>query len=250
MKRNIIVTGGASGIGLAITKKFAKAGDYVHVLEIDKDKAQENLSNLSHATKIHFCNVSDHDGVKKVMTGIANEGKIHALINNAGIAHIGNVEKTTEEDLDKLYSVNIKGVYNCIHATVPYMKKTGGGVIINMASVVSSVGIPERFAYSMTKGAVLTMTYSVAKDYVNDNIRCNSVSPARVHTPFVDGYLARNYPNNQQEMYDKLAKTQPIGRMGRPEEVASLVYFLCSDEASFLTGTDYPIDGGFIKINN
>jgi NAD(P)-dependent dehydrogenase (short-subunit alcohol dehydrogenase family) len=127
--------------------------------------------------------------------------------------------------------------------------KKNGGVIINMASVAGTVGITDRFAYSMTKGAVLTMTYSVAKDYLDYGIRCNSISPGRVHTPFVDGYLEKNYPDNKEEMFEKLSKTQPIGRMGKPEEIADLAVYLCSDEASFITGTDFPIDGGFIKLN-
>ena len=171
-------------------------------------------------------------------------------MNNAGIAHVGNIENTSEEDIDRLYQVNIKGVYNCIFACIPHMKKQGGGVILNMASIASTLGISDRFAYSMSKGAVLTMTYSVAKDYIGDNIRCNCISPARVHTPFVDGFIAKNYPGKEEEMFDKLSKTQPIGRMGTPEEIAALALFLCSDQAGFITGTDYPIDGGFIKLNS
>ena len=170
------------------------------------------------------------------------------MINNAGIAHIGNVENTPEADLDRVYSVNVKGVYNCIFATIPHMKKNGG-VILNMASIASSVGLNDRFAYSMSKGATLTMTYSVAKDYINYGIRCNCMSPARIHTPFVDGFLKNNYPGKEAEMFEKLSKTQPIGRMGKPQEVADLALYLCSDEASFITGTDFPIDGGFIKLN-
>ena len=134
-------------------------------------------------------------------------------------------------------------------ACVPHMKKNGGGVILNMASVAAHVGLADRFAYSLSKGAVLPMTYSVAKDYIKDNIRCNSISPARVHTPFVDGYLADHYPGKEKEMFEQLSKTQPIGRMAQPEEVANLALYLCSDEASFITGTDYTLDGGFIKLN-
>ncbi|HEX9600932.1 MAG TPA: SDR family oxidoreductase, partial [Mariniflexile sp.] len=155
---------------------------------------------------------------------------------------------TPEADLDRVYSVNVKGVYNCIFATIPHMKKNGG-VILNMASIASSVGLSDRFAYSMSKGAALTMTYSVAKDYLAYGIRCNCMSPARIHTPFVDGFLKNNYPGKEQEMFEKLSKTQPIGRMGLPQEVADLALYLCSDEASFITGTDFPIDGGFIKLN-
>ena len=173
---------------------------------------------------------------------------IAILVNNAGIAHVGNVENTEEKDFDNIIDVNVKGVYNCIYATVPFMKQKGG-VIINMASIAATVGINDRFVYSASKGATLAMTYSVAKDYLNEGIRCNSISPARIHTPFVDGFIKKNYPGQEEEIFEKLSKTQPIGRMGTPEEVGDLAVFLCSDEASFITGTDFPIDGGFIKLN-
>ncbi len=247
-----IITGGGSGIGRAICQTFAQQGAYVNILELDIDPALTIINEIRSKGgkgKAHQCDVSNYNEVKLAIEAIQKTRPINILINNAGIAHVGNVEKTSEEALDQLYSVNIKGVYNCIHHCVPFFKKNGGGVILNMASIVSSVGISDRFAYSMTKGAVLTMTYSVAKDYLAHNIRCNCISPARIHTPFVDGFLAKNYPGDEQKMYDQLSKTQPIGRMGKPEEVANLALFLCSDEASFITGTDYPIDGGFIKLN-
>jgi NAD(P)-dependent dehydrogenase (short-subunit alcohol dehydrogenase family) len=170
-------------------------------------------------------------------------------VNNAGISQIGTVETTAEAEFDRILRVNVKGYYNCIHACIGHMKNTGGGVILNMASVAGSAGLPERFGYSTSKGAVIAMTYSVACDYVTHNIRCNCISPARVHTPFVDGYLRKNYPGREPEMYDKLAKTQPIGRMGESDEVASLALFLCSDAAAFITGADYPIDGGFLNLH-
>jgi NAD(P)-dependent dehydrogenase (short-subunit alcohol dehydrogenase family) len=144
----------------------------------------------------------------------------------------------------------VKGTYNAMFGAIEIMKKQQKGVILNIASVASSVGISDRFAYSMSKGAVLMMTLSVAKDYVHEGIRCNCISPARVHTPFVDGFLKANYPGKEKEMFEKLSKTQPIGRMAKPEEIANLALYLCSDEASFITGSDYPIDGGFIKLNN
>lgn len=243
--KTAIVTGGASGIGLAIVNVFAANGAKVHVLEIEEDAKIES----DHDIEIHQCDVSNHKQVHDVIGNIIEAEPLDILVNNAGIAHIGNIEQTTEKDLDRLYSVNIKGIYNCIQASISSLKKTKG-CILNMASVVSHVGIPDRFAYTMTKGAVLTMTYSVAKDYINDGVRCNSISPARVHTPFVDGYLAQNYPGQEQEMFEKLSKTQPIGRMAKPVEIANLALFLCSDKADFITGTDYPIDGGFININN
>ena len=170
-------------------------------------------------------------------------------MNSAGIAHIGKLDTTPEADFDRIVAVNIKGVYNAMFAAIRKMKEQGGGVILNLASVAASLGLSDRFAYSMSKGAVLSMTLSVAKDYIADNIRCNCISPARVHTAFVDGFLKKNYPGKEEEMFQKLSKTQPIGRMGKPSEIAALALYLCSDEAGFVTGCDYPIDGGFVRLN-
>ncbi|RAV30654.1 SDR family NAD(P)-dependent oxidoreductase [Sinomicrobium soli] len=250
MPKNVIVTGGGSGIGAAISRVFLDKGHTVFILERDTGAAEKVFAGAGAHLHIISCDVSDQARVAAVMDDIAASATIDVLVNNAGISHIGTVETTSEADMDKLFAVNVKGVYHCIHAAIPHMRQNGGGVILNMASIASHVGIADRFAYSMTKGAVLAMTYSVAKDYVADGIRCNSISPARVHTPFVDGFLAQNYPGKESEMYDKLSKTQPIGRMARPEEVARLAYFLCSDDASFTTGTDYPLDGGFIRLNS
>ena len=249
--KNAIITGAGSGIGRAIALVFAEAKATVQVLDLNIEAANLVVKEIEAAggtAQCHACDVSNQAEVKKVIDAIAENQAIDILINNAGIAHVGNLENTSEEDLDRIYSVNVKGVYNGMLACVPYMKKSGG-VILNMASVASSVGIADRFAYSMSKGAVLTMTLSVAKDYVKEGIRCNCISPGRVHTPFVDGFIAKNYPGEEKEMFEKLSATQPIGRMGQPEEIANLALFLCSDEASFITGTDYPIDGGFIKLN-
>lgn len=246
-----IVTGGASGIGKAITEKFCHEGAIVHVLELNEVSAdlQKEISGDSDRVHFYICDVSQKNQVVSVIDQIVSKNSPDILVNNAGIAFVGDLLNTTVEDMDRLYQVNVKGVYNCMYTTIQSMIDNGGGVILNMASTAATVGIADRFAYSMTKGAVLTMTYSVAKDYVDKNIRCNSISPARIHTPLVDGFLTKNYPGKEQEMFENLSKTQPIGRMGKPEEVADLVLFLCSDEASFITGTDYPIDGGFIKLN-
>lgn len=245
-----VITGGGSGIGKAIAKLFAKQKAIVHIIEQNNEAANETAEEIKSEggkVTIHSCNVADQKEVINVFNKI---GSINILVNNAGIAHIGKAETTKEEDFDRIISVNVKGVYNCIHAAIPLMKKAGGGCIINMASVAALVGIPDRFAYSTAKGAVLAMTLSVAKDHLTDNIRCNSISPARVNTPFVDGFLKNNYPGKEAEMFEKLSKTQPIGRMGTPEEIAALALYLCSDEAGFITGCDYPIDGGFVKLNN
>jgi NAD(P)-dependent dehydrogenase (short-subunit alcohol dehydrogenase family) len=240
--KTAIITGGASGIGKAIVEKFRQNGALVHVLDITEINDDERIY-------FHHCDVSNHQDVHSVIEGIIAEGQVDILVNNAGIGFVGDLLSTTDEDMDRMFNVNVKGVYNCLHATIPSMIQNGGGVILNMASVAASVGISDRFAYSMTKGAVRTMTFSIAKDYVDKNIRCNCISPARIHTPFVDGYLAKNYPGKEQEMFKELEKTQPVGRMGKPEEIGDLAVFLCSDEASFITGTDYPIDGGFIRLN-
>ena len=248
--KTAVITGGASGIGKAIALLFARQGATVHILDLNKENTEAALHEIvanGRKAAAYTCDVSIQKEVVDMFNSI---GKTDILVNCAGVSHIGKAENTTEADFDRIYSVNIKGMYNCLFAAIPQMKKNGGGVILNMCSIVAHVGIPDRFAYSMSKGAVQGMTLSVAKDYLHDGIRCNSVSPARVHTPFVDDFLAKNYPGKEKEMFDKLSKTQPIGRMAQPEEIAHLVLYLCSDEAAFVTGCDYPADGGFIKLNN
>lgn len=250
--KGAIVTGGGSGIGKAISLTFAKQGAKVFILDFNNVNAEETVAEIINSgglAEAFLCNVSHQSEVNNVIQSISINNSIDILINNAGIAHVGNIEDVEESDLDRLYNVNIKGVYNCIRACIPVFKLNKRGVILNLASIASSVGINNRFAYSMTKGAVLTMTYSIAKDYVKDGIRCNCISPARVHTPFVDGFINKNYPGQEKEMFESLSKTQPIGRMAEPQEIADLALFLCSDEAQFITGSDYPIDGGFIKLN-
>ncbi|OZI06385.1 short-chain dehydrogenase [Siphonobacter sp. BAB-5385] len=244
------ITGGGSGIGRAISVEFASQGAHVHILDLSAEGAQATAQEIESAggkVTVHAVNVTNQGEVLAVFEAI---GSLDILVNNAGIAHVGNLEKTTEADLDRIYNVNVKGAYNSLFAAVPKMKAKGGGVILNLASIAALVGIPDRFAYSMSKGAIHAMTLSVAKDYLKDNIRCNSISPARVHTPFVDGFISKNYPGQEEEMFQKLSATQPIGRMAKPEEIAQLALYLCSDAASFITGVDYPIDGGFTTLNN
>ena len=248
-----VVTGGGSGIGEAISLTLASQDAFVHVLDNQFESALETIDHIKKNNFIgvaHQCDVSNIQEVNQVILEICKTSNIDILVNNAGIAHVGNIENCQEEDLDRLYNVNIKGVYNCSKAVIPFMKKNKNGLIINLASIASSVGISDRFAYSMTKGAVLTMTYSIAKDYVKDNIRCNCISPARVHTPFVDGFIKKNYPNEEKKMFENLSKTQPIGRMGTPQEIADLALYLCSEEAKFITGSNFAIDGGFVTLNS
>jgi 2-keto-3-deoxy-L-fuconate dehydrogenase len=249
--KTAIVTGGGSGIGRAIALRFARAGARVAVLDIAEPAARAVVHDIeagdgTAATVV--CDVSRQSEVAQAFARVRERfGGLDVLVNSAGIAHVGTVEQTTEQDFDRLYAVNVKGVYNCLKAGVSAMKGRGG-VILNLASVASTVGIPDRFAYSMTKGAVLAMTYSVARDFVAHKIRCNSIAPGRVHTAFVDGFLAAHYPGREREMFEALARSQPIGRMGRPEEMADLALFLCSDAAAFITGSNYAIDGGFVSL--
>lgn len=246
-----VVTGGASGIGRAIVLRFARAGARVAVLDLAEPAARDVAREADSANGSALpltCDVTRPEDVERAFAVVGERfGPVDILVNSAGIAHVGTIEQTSESDMDRLYAVNVKGVFNCMRAAVPRMKGRGG-VILNLASVVSSVGVPDRFAYTMTKGAVLAMTYSVARDYVAHGIRCNAIAPARVHTPFVDGFLAKNYPGREREMFEQLSRTQPIGRMGRPDEVAELALFLCSDAAGFITGSNYAIDGGFVNL--
>ena len=243
------VTGGGSGIGRAVAKVFSKQGATVHIIDVSEENAQQVSGEIASGGGKAFayaCDVSNQQQVNEVFQKITG---INILVNNAGIAHIGNAENTTEEDFERVFRVNVKGVYNCLHAAVPMMKANGGGAIVNLSSIAALLGLNDRFAYSMSKGAVHAMSLSVAKDYLHANIRSNTVSPARVHTPFVDGFIAKNYPGKEQEMFEKLSKSQPVGRMGTVEEVANLILYLSSDEASFITGNDYSIDGGTVKLN-
>jgi 2-keto-3-deoxy-L-fuconate dehydrogenase len=248
--KKAVVTGGGSGIGKAIAILFAQQAAHVHVVEITEEAARETAAEIEAAgglVNIYGCDVRSQDEVQSTFADI---GPVDILVNNAGIAHVGNLENTTEADMERVYQVNVKGAFHCLQEAVKAMKAQGGGAILNMASIAALVGLPDRFAYTMSKGAIHAMTLSVARDYLHANIRCNSVSPARVHTPFVDGFIAKNYPGREAEMFEKLSRTQPIGRMAKPEEIAALALYLCSDEASFITGCDYPIDGGFTRLNN
>jgi 2-keto-3-deoxy-L-fuconate dehydrogenase len=247
--KTAIITGGGSGIGRAMALLFAKQGAMVHIIELNKENASLTVKEIADnggKAIAHSCDVANQ---QQVIETTANISEIDILINNAGIAHIGKADTTKESDFDRVMSVNVKGVYNCIYACISKLKKQGG-VIINMASVASTVGIEDRFAYTTSKGAIKAMTMSVARDYLKDNIRCNSISPARVHTPFVDGFLKNNYAGKEKEMFEKLSKSQPIGRMAQPEEIAALALYLSSNEAGFVTGCDYTIDGGFTTLNN
>lgn len=249
--KTAVITGGGSGIGRAIAIALAESGALSIILDLNLDGAQEVVEEIrtnKGLAEAYSCNVASFDDVQRVFGEALKDRQLDILVNNAGIAHVGNILNTSPDDFERIYNVNIKGVYNTLKAGVEAMKNSGGS-IINLSSVAAHVGISDRFAYSTSKGAVHAMTLSVAKDCLSYGIRCNSISPGRVHTPFVDGFLAKNYPGNEKEMFETLSKTQPIGRMGKPDEMGSLVLYLCSEEASFITGSDFKIDGGFVTLN-
>lgn len=243
-----VVTGGGSGIGRATVLQLASDGFDVRIFERSTEAARETLDQLLSAGGTGAIESLDVSQTESVRSAFERLPRLDTLVNNAGVSHVGNVLDTAPEDLDRLYQINIRGVYHCLHFGIPVLLRSGGGSIVNLASIASKVGIPDRFAYSMSKGAVFSMTLSVARDFVDEHIRCNCVCPARVHTPFVDGFLAKNYPGREAEMFAKLSAGQPIGRMGTADEVATLISFLCSPRAAFITGSAYDIDGGFTLL--
>jgi NAD(P)-dependent dehydrogenase (short-subunit alcohol dehydrogenase family) len=248
--KHAMVTGGATGIGLAIAQVFAANGATVHVLDIDGTGASAACAAMvaaGGAAHAYSCDVASRMSVRAAFAKVKERGGITILVNNAGIANVANLGNTKDEDFERVYQVNVRSVFYCSQAALEHMEASGG-VILNLASIAASSGLADRFAYSMSKGAVRAMTYSIAKDYLAKGIRCNCISPARVHTTFVDNFIAKNYPGREKEMFANLAKSQPIGRMGEPKEIANLALYLCSDEAAFVTGTDYPIDGGFFAL--
>lgn len=250
--KTAIVTGAGSGIGQAIAARLAGNGAKVHLFDLRLDRVEETARQIANAGGVEAtpvqCDVTDGVATKREFARVGAERRIDILVNSAGISHIGKLESTSEEDFERIFRVNVKGVYLCMQAALEPMRRGGGGLILNLASIAATAGLSDRFAYSMSKGAVLAMTLSVAKDYLADNIRCNAISPARIHTPFVDAFIKEHYPGREEAMFANLSKSQPIGRMGLPEEVAALALFLCSAEATFLTGVDIPLDGGFFNL--
>lgn len=246
--KTAFITGAGSGIGRSIAEVYAAAGATVWVADVNKDGAKETVDLITKENgNAHFvkCDVTTTSSIENaVQSALETSSQIDILVNNAGVGFVGNIENTPEDDFDRLMNVNVKGVFLVSQVVLPHMLKHKQGVIINMASLASLIGIKDRFAYCATKGAVHMMTKSIAVDYVDQGIRCNCICPTRIHTPFVDEYLAKNYPGQEQEMFDNLSAYQPIGRMGKPEEVAYLALYLASDEASFHTGDAFPIVGG------
>jgi 2-keto-3-deoxy-L-fuconate dehydrogenase len=248
--KTAVITGAGSGIGLATSLLFARQGAKVAVVDLQESAAQEaaqRINDLGGTAAAFRCDVSKAAEVDAAFDAVASQlGPVKLLVNNAGIAHVGNIENTTEADFDRVLTVNVKGAFLCAKSAVRHFLQNGGGAIVNMSSIASVIGVPDRLAYSTSKGAIHAMTYSLAVDYMKKNIRVNSIVPARIHTPFVDGFVKKNYPGREEETLQKLHAYQPIGRMGKPEEVATMALYLCSEEASFITGQAFPVDGGVL----
>jgi 2-keto-3-deoxy-L-fuconate dehydrogenase len=243
--RHALVTGGASGIGEATVKELVRAGAFVWIADINVPAAEALANSLESAQALHL----DVTSKESIAAAVAHLNRLDILVNNAGIGHVGSIEATEPEDFDRLMNVNVRSVYLVTRCFLPLLldaEKTGGrtGIIVNIGSVAGQVGIKQRFAYCTSKGAVLAMTRQLAVEYPK-TLRVNAICPGTVETPFVEGYLEKFHKHNKEEMRSELRARQPIGRLGRPEEVASMVRYLASDEAAFISGSLFAIDGGW-----
>src|SRR6516225_5555971 len=242
--RHALVTGGASGIGESTVKELVRAGAFVWIADINL-AAAETLAAASGSARAIALDVTSPDSIAKA---VAQVEKLDILVNNAGIGHVGSIETTELEDFDRLLNVNVRGVYLVTRGFLPRLLAAQDerhvAAIVNMASVAGQVGIRQRFAYCTSKGAVIAITRQLAVEYPK-TLRVNAVCPGTVETPFVEGYLERFHKDNKEEVRAELRARQPLGRLGRPEEVASMVRYLASDEAAFITGSLFSIDGGW-----
>jgi NAD(P)-dependent dehydrogenase (short-subunit alcohol dehydrogenase family) len=243
-----LVTGGGSGIGAAICRAYAEQGARVLVAEVNDTNGHQVASELGEAGAFAHTDVTDLSSVEQaVATAVRHFGRLDILVNCAGIGLVGSVQETQEADWDRLLAVNVGGVFHGSRAAIDQMLKQQpkGGVIVNIASVAGQIGVPRRFAYSATKGAVIAMTRQLSVDYVKESIRCNAICPGTVYSPFVEGYVERFHKDTREQTIRELHARQPIGRMGRPEEIADLAVYLASEEAGFMTGSEVVIDGGW-----
>ena len=243
--KTAFITGAGSGIGEQIARLFAAQGARVVIADVDRDTGGAVANDIGPSAHFQYVDVTDSQAVRESMLQSAERlERLDILVNNAGIAFVGNVEETPEEDFRRLQAVNVTGVYLCCTHVIPLMRGQGRGNIINIGSVAGMVGIERRFAYSATKGAVIAITRQLAVDYVGDGIRVNCICPGTVYTPFVESYLKRFHAGDIEETKAKLDARQPMGRMGRPEEIAQMALYLASDESEFVTGSILTIDGG------
>lgn len=239
-----LVTGAASGIGRAIATSLASANAFVYICDVDEDSGRQAAAEIGENAEFIKLDIADKDACARVAEKVLGEkGRLDILVNNAGIGHVGTLLQTSEEDLERLFAVNVRGMFSLTRAFMPSMIERKYGVIVNIASIGGIVAIRDRLAYCTTKFAVVGFTKCIALDHALDGIRANAVCPGRVETPFVKSRLAE-YPD-PEKAYAEMAATQAIGRMGTPEEIAAAVLYLASDEAAFVTGTALEIDGGF-----
>jgi 2-keto-3-deoxy-L-fuconate dehydrogenase len=244
----VLVTGGGSGIGAAICHASVEQGARVMVAEIDATRGQAVASELGDSAGFCRTDVTDLTSVRSaVAAAVARFGRLDVFVNCAGIGLVGNVQQTDGADFERLMAVNVRGVFHGSRAAVDQMlaQEPRGGGVINIASTAGMIGVPRRFAYCATKGAVIAMTRQLAVDYVKDGIRCNAICPGTIYSPFVEGYIERFHHDTREQTIAELHARQPIGRMGRPDEVADLAVYLASDEAAFMTGSAVVIDGGW-----
>lgn len=250
-KKIAFVTGAASGIGEQIARLFAQQGAHVILADLRPDGVERvgaEIRASGGSVRAQQLNVAEESHIVTALEQVAaTEGRLDILINNAGISHVGTLLETSLEDWERVMRVNAGGVFLCAREGVRQMLKQSpvGGVIINMSSVAAMIGVDRRLAYSASKGAVLALTRSIAVDFVAQGIRCNAICPGTVQTPFVEGYLARNFAGHEEEVRQQLHARQPLGRMGRPDEIAHAALYLASDEAAFVTGSALVIDGGW-----
>ena len=249
--KRALITGAGSGIGEAIARLFAAQGAQILVADVQMDAAEQVAASIvkqGGSASALALDVADETQVCAAFDRVANQhGRIDIVVNNAGISHVGNILETSLEDWDRVLRVNAGGVFLCAREAVRHMlqQEPKGGVIINLSSVAAMIGLERRLPYSASKGAVLSLTRSIAIDFVGEGIRCNAICPGTVHTPFVEGYLRRSFPGQEDAVRQQLHARQPIGRMGLPEEIAAAALYLASDEAAFVTGTALIIDGGW-----
>lgn len=234
-----LVTGGASGIGAATTRELARAGAQVIIADIDLAAAEALATQIPGARAVRM-DVTDAGSIATVFSGIQ---KLDILVNNAGIGLVGDISRTAEEDFDRVMRVNVHSVFLVTKAALPLLLASRGS-IVNIGSVAGSVGVKQRFAYCASKGAVQAMTRQIAVDYPKE-LRINCIAPGTVQTPFVEGYLDKYHAHEKEKVRAELVARQPIGRLGTPEDIASLVRYLCSKEAEFINGAVIPIDGGW-----
>jgi NAD(P)-dependent dehydrogenase (short-subunit alcohol dehydrogenase family) len=243
-----LVTGGGSGIGAATCRGFVDQGARVVVADVNADSGAKVADELGDAATFWRTDVTDLASTRDaVQAAVQRYGRLDVLVNNAGIGHVGSIEETEASDWARLIAVNMTGVFHGSKAAVDQMllQQPNGGLIVNIASVAGMIGVARRFAYCATKGAVIAMTRQLAVDYVKQGIRCNAICPGTVYSPFVEGYVERFHHDTREETIKELHARQPIGRMGRPDEVADLAVYMASDEAGFMTGSAVVLDGGW-----